>query len=85
MEEKVRVSRGNAGLCQYSSTETEGEGFGKKRVGTKVKIRFDAVTEMEGRIVKITRRINSGYYDYWYKVRIFGRGKEVWRSSAKLA
>lgn len=86
-KESERRSKGNAGPCQYSSTETEGEGFGKKRVGMRVKVRFYNYTEdvgfeeKEGIITKITRRINSGYYDYWYKVKLED-GKEVWKSSA---
>lgn len=47
---------------------------------------YDAQTEQgekKGTLIKIVRRINGGYYDYWYKVRL-ADGKEVWRSPGRL-
>lgn len=38
---------------------------------------------IEGIIVKIVRRINNGYYDYWYKVKL-DSGKYKWCSYVKL-
>lgn len=77
----------------YSRTETEGEGFGKRKVGMRCKVKFYKYEDVkgkeyrrnigttleEGTIVQITRRINCGFYDYWYKVRL-DDGTHVWRS-----
>ena len=82
-------------MMVYSRTDVEGEGFGKRKVGMRAKVKFyeyaDEVEEgynwrrcvgitlKEGTIVQITRRINHGYYDYWYKVRL-DDGTFAWRS-----
>jgi hypothetical protein len=80
MRKSERMSRGSAGMCQYSSTETEGEGFGKRQVGMQVQ-----VDGSFGILIKVTRRINprGPYYDYWYKVRLYD-GRVVWRSHVDL-
>ena len=98
MKEEVREGRYGRKLV-YSRTDVQGEGFGKRRVGMRVKVKFYAYEDVEeegfkwrrnigttlreGTIVQITRRINYGYYDYWYKVRL-DDGKCVWRSYVLL-
>jgi len=37
----------------------------------------------EGVLRRIVRRINNGYYDYWYKVELKD-GKYIWRSYVEL-
>lgn len=86
-------------MMKYSRTDVVGEGFGKRKVGMRVRVKFYEheeveegeykwmklvkVTTKEGTIVQITRRINGGYYDYWYKVQL-NDGSCVWRSYVLL-
>lgn len=44
---------------------------------------MDSKEKEEGIIKRIVRRINSGYYDYWYKVELKD-GKKIWRSYVEL-
>lgn len=57
----------------------------KEKVGENVykwKV-MDRKEKEEGVIIRIVRRINNGYYDYWYKVRLDNK-KEIWRSYVEL-
>ena len=48
----------------------------------KYKIKVGEIKE-EGIIIRVVRRINEGYYDYWYKVKL-NNGKNIWRSYVEL-
>lgn len=88
------------GIVKYDRRFKDGEGFGKRKVGMKVKVKMYYKGEKykefvkrrlegewnlinyeleEGMIVRIVRRINWEYYDYWYKVKL-DSGKYIWRS-----
>ena len=92
INEGIKYSRGKV---RYSRRDKIGEGFGKRKVGMKVKVKeylykvsykygfkeniSNGVNILEGIIVRIVRRINNGYYDYWYKVKL-ENGKYKWVS-----
>ena len=95
---KIKYSRG---ILKYSRKDKLGEGFGKRKVGMKVKVKEYLYGEekidewgfkykenleiklLEGIIIRIVRRINNGYYDYWYKVKL-NNGKYKWSSYVKI-
>lgn len=96
IEEEKLGKYGN--LLIYSRRDKIGEGFGNSIIGKRVSIieryiyddmekdEFGRLNKgkirVEGILVRITRRINSGYYDYWYKVKL-DNGRYLWRSGIK--
>lgn len=58
----------------YGKEEIDKNGFSYKE---------SKVNMLKGIIVRVVRRINSSYYDYWYKVRL-DSGEEVWKSYVKI-
>lgn len=63
-------------VVKYISKEVENNVFGKYKV-------MDRKEKEKGIIKLIVRRINYGYYDYWYKVEL-KNGKNIWRSYVEL-
>lgn len=62
-------------IRKYEYEEIEDKGFKWKKCINRIK--------EEGIIIKIVRRINKGYYDYWYKVE-FKDGKSIYRSYVEI-
>jgi len=57
------------------------EDYGGKN---KVKVKYMiGKNKVKGVIIRIVRRINNGYYDYWYKVKI-ENNKNIWRSYVEI-